>query len=197
LKNDSEKGLTQSDKRFNYLKRNSNNFSPEHAFREYKALADEGHIPSMSEIGRRYASGIGIARDSVEAEKWLKAVADSGNAWGRFSLGRFYRIQKNYEEARRYLALAAAAESAPALLDLGKMYLWGQGMDKDLQKATEYFKRSADAGNISAKAQWGHLLLREKSLQSKLTGICLIGRAVLSVLPAVIREGEKSQRLIR
>ena len=124
-------------------------------------------------------------------------AADAGDLWGHFALGRFYLRQKRYREARETYAIPAAAEYGPALHDMGKIYLLGLGVEKDIEKAKSYYERATKAGNLFAKAHLARLLMRHAtSMKSKIRGYLLLLGAMLELFPVLIREGFKSRRLI-
>ena len=47
----------------------------------------------------------------------------------------------------RYYKLAAEQNSAPAQNNLGNLYFYGNGVEKDVNEAFKYYKISADQGN--------------------------------------------------
>jgi len=55
---------------------------------EYEAASD-GDPQSQFEIGRKYAVGIGIARDDTEAAKWWLKAARQGHARSMHAIGQF------------------------------------------------------------------------------------------------------------
>jgi TPR repeat protein len=59
--------------------------------------------------------------------------------------------QKDYATARKEFAPLAEQGNADAQLFLGKMYLKGQGVLKDSDKAIKWFKASATQGNADAQ----------------------------------------------
>lgn len=56
-----------------------------------------------------------------------------------------------FKEAIPYLNEAASRGNAKALYSLGYMYENGEGVDKDIDKAKEYYQLSAEKGHKKAK----------------------------------------------
>ena len=53
---------------------------PAEALSEWRAAADAGDRRAMLALGRRYAQGLGVVQDYVEAHKWLNLAASRGEA---------------------------------------------------------------------------------------------------------------------
>lgn len=49
------------------------------------------------------------------------------------------------------LTKAALQGNAPAQYNLGRMYQWGKGVEKDLQQARFWFQKAIDNGHEKAK----------------------------------------------
>ena len=180
---------------YNYAKKHLKEH-PTEQFRQFKKLAENGHARNMCEIGLSYVKGTGTEPDLAEGEMWLRRAVDSGDLWGYFALGRLYFRQKRYEEARTSLAIAAAAGFPPALHDMGKIYLLGLGVEKDLPKAKDFFERAMNAGSLFAKARLGRILLKEPPISSKLKGGYLILAALIELYPVLLSKGFNNVRLV-
>ena len=53
---------------------------PAEALSEWRSAADAGDRRAMLALGRRYAQGLGVVQDYVEAHKWLNLAASLGEA---------------------------------------------------------------------------------------------------------------------
>jgi tetratricopeptide (TPR) repeat protein len=169
---------------------------PDQAVAALICLASDGDTRSITELARCYAAGLGTEKDPAKAESLLRKAVDAGDMWAYFLLGRLCFRQKRYQEARESLAIAAAAGFSPALHDMGKIYLLGLGVEKNLPKAKDYFERAMNAGSLFAKARLGRILLKEHFLRSKLKGAYLLLGAILKLFPILFREGFNSVRLV-
>ena len=73
--------------------------------------------------------------------------------------GKSLYERKDYATAFRELAPLAEEGNADAQLILGKMYMEGQGVVKDLEQAMKWFKASAAQGNADAQFFLGSFYL--------------------------------------
>ena len=122
----------------------------------YKRSADQGFPMAMYEIGRIYGLGLGLTKNSYESYKWYKKGADLDHPESVGMVGMYHIDdvigQYNSEKAVRYLkkAIELGANNAIFYLQLGDMYFKGEGTNKDLYKAYENYRKSADLGNARA-----------------------------------------------
>ncbi len=161
---------------------------PTRAVTELIHLASKGDVRSITELARCYALGLGIDTDSAKAEEMLRQAADAGDMWAYFLLGRICFRQKRYEEARKWLSIAAAAEFSPALFDLGKIYFLGLGVEKDRNRAARFFERAATAGSIIAKARWGQHLMKAASFRQKIQGFTVFWSAFFAGIFTALKD---------
>ncbi len=85
----------------------------------------------------------------------LMKLAIEGDMLAQEKVGTAYMkgtngLEKNLNEALKYFELAANNGSAMANYQLGKAYEKGNGVNLDIEKAKEYYKKSADNGYINA-----------------------------------------------
>ena len=59
--------------------------------------------------------------------------------------------QKHFAKGAEWLTKAALQGNAPAQYNLGRMYQWGKGVEKDLQQARFWFQKAIDNGHEKAK----------------------------------------------
>lgn len=83
------------------------------AFREFKALAEEGDADAQVIIGFMYAHGLWVLKDAAEAAEWYRKAAQQGNGAAQYNLGRMYQmgsgVRQDYLQAHLWLSLAVAA----------------------------------------------------------------------------------------
>ena len=70
-----------------------------------------------------------------------------------------------YAKARKYFEMAASRGNIEAMYLLGKMYLDGKGIDKDVAKADKLFLESADKGYHKSQYSLGLLYLEGKGVE--------------------------------
>ncbi len=107
---------------------------------------------AMTLIGELYKEGLGVNEDAVEAARWFKLGADSGDTEAAFSLAIAYLtgkgVEKSAEKAAPLLEKAAKAGHPAALYQLGLQAM--NGYIQDPAKAAGYFQRAMDAGDYDA-----------------------------------------------
>lgn len=82
-------------------------------------LAERGHPPAEYWIGSEYLSGRVLEHSDAEAVRWIRRAAEHGHALAQLNLGIMYRdgrrgLTRDLEQARRWLALAAAQGDSSA-----------------------------------------------------------------------------------
>lgn len=87
----------------------------------------------------------------LPALPWLKKSAAHGffpamNHLGELYSKKYSGIETNYVEAERWFRIASDGGYAPADYNLGKMYLEGLGVPKDIDKAILLLQRSGSKG---------------------------------------------------
>ena len=76
--------------------------------------------------------------------------AKAGNVASQGWVGSYYFLNGDYENAVYWSKKAADAGNYSAQLDMAIAYERGEGVEKDLQKAFEYYSSSAKGGDVSA-----------------------------------------------
>lgn len=160
--------------------------------------AEQGHPIAQWTLGRMYAEGDGITRDDYKAFEYFSEIADAhaddnpSEPSARFvssafvALGTYYKngipdtdIKPNLDRARKIYSYAASYFGDPdAQLNLARMYLEGEGGDRNMLQAARWAKLSADKGNVGAQALLGHLLFEGEGLKrDPVVGLMLLSIA--------------------
>lgn len=100
-----------------------------------------------------YTMGLiyGLAqKDYVNAAKYYRKAAESGNSDAMVNLGtlyeRGYGVPMDYEKAYALYFKAAQDNNYYACYNLGLCYQYGRGKDIDLTKAVYWYKKAEEAG---------------------------------------------------
>jgi len=108
-------------------------------------------------IGRAYFQGVGVEKQSdEEAERWWLDAADDGNPKGSIKaqtmLGMFYSRSETLDLKRSFFwhSEACGNGSLESQGALGVMYIFGLGVNKNIESAFECLKEAADRGNVYA-----------------------------------------------
>jgi len=98
----------------------------------------------------RYRDGKGVKKDYAEALRWGHLAADRGDAAAMDFVGWMFfeglGVEHSPEIAAGYFK-AAADESAQAAYNLGQCYFGAQGVDLDVPRALELWKKAAERGH--------------------------------------------------
>lgn len=123
--------------------------------------ADAGNLTAMRELGKTYLGGIGIPRDAQKAVYWLTKAADSDDVEAQYLLGDNYYygefFPKNLSLAVEWLKKAAGNNDKAKFL-LGKCYLKGDGVEKDIMLCYKLWIEAARNGEPQSQCGMGHLL---------------------------------------
>lgn len=94
-----------------------------------------------------YLYGNGVKMDRNKAIELLKKACELGSNEALGNLASAYLLQKDYKKAFGYAQRGVEAGSEIALEVLGNLYLYGEGVEIDKDKALEIFKKLLALGN--------------------------------------------------
>ena len=148
--------------------------APKKSVKWFTKAAKQNHLESQLELAKLYVSGKGVEEDISEAVKWYGKAAEQGNAEAgkrveelkaieetikaakkgdpeaQFNLGCSYYegsdIEKNYEEAFKWMSKAAKKDLPEAQFNLGYFYFFGIGVERNASEAEEWLKKAAAQG---------------------------------------------------
>lgn len=103
--------------------------------------------------------------DDEQAELWFRRGAEAGYDFSQYALGGLLETQKRMVEAVTWYEKAAAQGNPAAAYRLGKLYLQGELVSKDVPKALEYLTVSARQGSPFAQYILGKLYLIGKEVE--------------------------------
>jgi uncharacterized protein len=106
-------------------------------------------------MGTDYAFGLGFPSMDALAAQVFTASAKNGDVDSYAALGNMYargiHFKKDYEEAYKWLKLAADFDHPTAMFELAKFYIEGYGIPKDEQKSMTLLIRASELGEPSAQ----------------------------------------------
>lgn len=127
------------------------------AVRYYTMAAEAGHVGAQNNLGALYKKGEGVKKDYPEAIKWyLRTAASMKGGPGVYNeLGELFEvsseIRNHFEIAAQFYTVAAEANVAKAMTNLGRLYLNGQGVNRDEKIAKSWFQKALIEGDSSAR----------------------------------------------
>lgn len=151
--------------------------------------ASKGSAMAQWKLGRMYALGDGVEISPLRAFEYFREIAnahadDSPNspeapfvANAFVELGGFFKrgientyVGKNPYQARQIYAYAASYFGDPnAQYLLAKMYVEGEGGEKNPRQAARWLKLAAEKGHVLAQAELGQMLFHSERFLSKRT----------------------------
>ena len=144
----------------------------EKAFEWFLKSAQEGNKFSQYSLANLYYYGNGAEKNLKEAFGWYMRSAKQGQPYASYAVAQMYSkgeyvehdektAQKYYNQALSgFLKLEADGQADDNLFyKIGAMYKNGLGTEADMNKAIDYFKRSAELNNKNGLYEYGKALL--------------------------------------
>jgi uncharacterized protein len=123
------------------------------ALEAYSELAQDGDVFAQTQIAAMHYRGKGTARNLLEAEKWYRSAAESGDRYARFVLARFLIDERRELEAFDLLLQLSELPYLPACYWLSRLYSRGERVKKNAQLASYYLQYSGEHGHIWARRE--------------------------------------------
>lgn len=117
--------------------------------------AQSGDAIAQFKLGLKYAQADGVARNEVEATKWLMKSAEQGYSDAEFIVGVMYAngdgVKRSDIEAGKWFLKAAKKGDPFAQYNLGLMNAQGIGTSINKPQAYRWFSLAAAQGNKPAQ----------------------------------------------
>ena len=124
----------------------------EKALHWLKTASRFGDSASKHMVGEIYRDGRGVEKNVPEALKWFMSAAEQGNIHSALAIIRMHDAKQTDEESFKYalkrIEQLADGGNVTAIRTLGTMYLEGKSVTKDIEKAKEWFRKSATLGDV-------------------------------------------------
>ncbi|MBI2240601.1 MAG: sel1 repeat family protein [Magnetospirillum gryphiswaldense] len=127
--------------------------------------ASNGHVEAAIALAQGFEKGLFGKADMAEAANWWYRAGDLGNETAR---QRFLTLYLDGQTASvggpagvRWLEQQAATNDNRAILALGRIYEFGDGIVVDHAKAQAWYRIAALSGNVDAQYRLGSMLLAE------------------------------------
>lgn len=114
----------------------------------YRQAAEAKNPEGLNNLGHLYRYGIGVEKDLPRAIKLLEQAAAQNNIFALDSLGQMHgngeiEGKRNIAAAVDYLKRAARLGHSGSMLQLGKMFENGIGVEQDRDEAFRWYHRAA------------------------------------------------------
>lgn len=125
---------------------------PEKAFASYLLSAQNGNIEAQYRTGVCFQNGLGVFSNANKAVYWYKKAAESCNSVRKYYLATTYHwlLPKDFHDYNKaYKLYQEAFEEgvAEAADNIGEMYTYGIGVEKNDNIAVEWYNKGASAGS--------------------------------------------------
>lgn len=123
------------------------------------AYGEQVNLPEVCQLcGSLYRNGYGVAQDYGAALDWFRKGADLGNASSMFDIAMYYYYGYGVVEVDPITEIewnlkAADAGSTTAMRNLGVSYQFGSSVEKDEEKALEWYEKAAALGDTESMLQ--------------------------------------------
>ena len=129
------------------------------ALKEFKPLAEQGHVPSQMNLGWMHHKGLGVEQNYKTAIKWYEMAANQDNEDAQHTLGNLYRngegkkdaVTKDLNKAMYYYKKASDNGFPYSTFTIGVMYEKGEGVNKSIKNATKWFKKTYEHDSVKKK----------------------------------------------
>ena len=98
-------------------------------------------------------------KEYIEAVKWFNKAAEQGSLMAHTYLGIYYSAIQDYVNAVEHYKKAAEKGETSALINLGKCYYNGHGVERNYSEAFKLFSKAAEMGFDEAERLLGECYL--------------------------------------
>ena len=134
------------------------NISAQEWSKELEKRAKAGEVEALVEVGNAYFKGNGVKRDLEKAAKWYYEAIQRGNEEVKENFYSFYSKQ---------LEKYAKSGDAQAQYEVGCAYQKGDGVDRNIKTAAEWYMMAADQGHEQATDKFYSFYSKELEKRAK------------------------------
>lgn len=147
------------------------------AFSSFKENYDKGDFTELFYLAACYLYGRGVAIDYEMCFDLIDMALEHEIYDAYFLLGKLYNeglgCNLNYEKGKYYYELAIENANTNyakgmALCNLACIYLQGQGVETNLEKAISLFEEASEKGNAIAASNLGNIYFKGKEIEKDL-----------------------------
>lgn len=113
----------------------------------YKKLVDKNDRNAIQNLALIYLK----SNEEIEGISLLEKSLNLGNYDSAASLGLYYEKKEDFKKAYLYYKTGAEHNNGKAYFGLGILFEKGKGVEKDINKAKEYYTLSLNSGYTKAK----------------------------------------------
>lgn len=129
--------------------------------------AAEEDLTAAFMFGVAHSKGCFTDADDAAAVRYLHRVAEAGHGPAAFLVAQHYEegrgVTKNAKNALRSYRFAAKHNDLNAIRVLSRRYMFGDGVNQNIQRGLEYLKQAADLGDSQAATLYAEAQERQPS----------------------------------
>jgi len=123
-------------------------------FSETRKKAEIGDVDAQYEVAEAFQYGLyGYQKDYTEYCRWIAKAAAAGHTAAKLRLVETDAAKAHFFATKKL----AESDNIDAQSELGLLYQYGKGVQKDYEKAFKWLTKAAEAGNAKAQSALGHL----------------------------------------
>jgi len=162
---------------------------PRQGLQDLVDLAELGSVAGMIYVGHAYQTGEGCPKDAERAEYWFRSATETGSLEGSFRLAGLYRASGRFDEALQLYTISAALNFPAAITWIGRMYSDGLGVEPDLDKAIELWRRASVLGHPYATRNLAMLYIKGRyGLAGVFKGVGMLLSAIRDAVSISIQD---------
>jgi TPR repeat protein len=131
------------------------------ALKRNQEQADEGDPAALHRMGERYRDGDGVKKDLAKAAEYFKKADVAAEAMAK-RINEENKLKEQAAKQQNFIRILVSADrgSLDSMIHVGKCYRDGDGVEKDLNKAREYFRKAAGlpGGDFKTKLEAANLI---------------------------------------
>jgi TPR repeat protein len=142
-----------------------------------RVALNRGSIGAIAVEGIRHYNGLGVPKDSKKAFVSFRRAASYNNPDGLVCLGLMYTMGQipdkpaDPERALEYFLRAGKKGSGPAYRLAGKLYAFGQGVPRDVERAEGFYRKALQFAEWGALEELVDLYVSDPGFATRASGI--------------------------
>lgn len=112
-----------------------------------RGLAEAGDAEAQACLAALLWDGVGVTLDRPHAKRWARQSCVAGHGYGEYLLASFAYSHRAHSQASRWMQQSAAKQFPPALLGLGRFYIFGIGVAKDPDAGLACYRQAEALGH--------------------------------------------------
>ena len=121
------------------------------ALKSNQEQADKGDPFALRRMGERYRDGLGVEANLTKAAEYFKEADEAHEAMVKKIIEENDLKEQSAKQQKFNTNLVLADKGQIiSMIVVGKCYRDGEGVEKDLNKAREYFRKASDMGSTEA-----------------------------------------------